>query len=266
MDLTDDYEGYRDIRSRSPVDRNQRIRTTTGNSDLPYSHREAPASPGAARQQPQQQKQIDEPLPGTVVFVTGLSTRTANTDLEAIFSKQGGLTKVSVIYDPHSRESRGFAFVNFEQPSDAEVAIRNVNGIEIDGRTIKAELAKRRRPRTPTPGRYFGEKKRGPDPRVDPYPRQRPIPDYRDAYRDSFHQDPYYRSRGGYSPPPPPYRYDRYPPARDPYARAGYERRSPPPPPPRGYDRTYDRRSPPRHQYLPTSTGMHYDPNPRPRY
>ncbi|KAG5463170.1 MAG: hypothetical protein BJ554DRAFT_1324 [Olpidium bornovanus] len=67
------------------------------------------------------------------------------------------VTKVSVITDPHTRESRGFAFVTFDNPDGAENAVQSANGIELHGRTMKIEIARSTRPRTPTPGRYVGD-------------------------------------------------------------------------------------------------------------
>lgn len=63
--------------------------------------------------------------------------------------------------DPHTRESRGFGFIRMATAEDAERAMTSINGTEIDGRVITVEKAKRSRPRTPTPGRYYGPPKRG---------------------------------------------------------------------------------------------------------
>ena len=50
--------------------------------------------------------------------------------------------------DPRTRESRGFAFVTFEEPAAAEEAISALNGTTLDERTITVEKAKRGRART----------------------------------------------------------------------------------------------------------------------
>ncbi|KAI8979472.1 hypothetical protein BDF20DRAFT_869792 [Mycotypha africana] len=63
--------------------------------------------------------------------------------------------------DPHTRESRGFGFIRMANPDEADRAMQGVSGTEIDGRIVTVEKAKRSRPRTPTPGRYFGPPKRG---------------------------------------------------------------------------------------------------------
>lgn len=50
--------------------------------------------------------------------------------------------------DPRTRESRGFAFVTFEEVSDAQSAMSALSGTTLDNRTISVELAKRGRART----------------------------------------------------------------------------------------------------------------------
>ena len=83
------------------------------------------------------------------------------------------------MYDPHTRESRGFGFVTMETPQGADEAIATLNGSELHGKTMSIEKvyivifvllslskriptsqARRGRARTPTPGRYYGPPKR----------------------------------------------------------------------------------------------------------
>ena len=63
--------------------------------------------------------------------------------------------------DPHSKESRGFGFVNMVTGEQADAAKEGLQGEVIEGRTLSIEKARRSRPRTPTPGKYFGPPKRG---------------------------------------------------------------------------------------------------------
>lgn len=47
--------------------------------------------------------------------------------------------KAQVMYDPHSRESRGFGFVTMESAEEADAAIAAMNGAELMGKAISVE-------------------------------------------------------------------------------------------------------------------------------
>ena len=55
--------------------------------------------------------------------------------------------------DPATRKSRGFAFVTFEDPRDAEDAVKEMDGRELDGREVTVNIA---RPRPPQGGSSRG--------------------------------------------------------------------------------------------------------------
>ncbi|KAG9308962.1 hypothetical protein JVU11DRAFT_11264 [Chiua virens] len=98
--------------------------------------------------------------PGNNLHVSGLSHRVDTRDLEQTFAKIGRVKKASVMYDPHTRESRGFGFVTMETAEEADAAITALNATEIMGKIATVEKARRGRARTPTPGRYYGPPKR----------------------------------------------------------------------------------------------------------
>ena len=93
--------------------------------------------------------------------MTGLSSSLRDDELRELFQQHGEVENASIVRDPHSRDSRGFGFVNMVSPEDADIVIEKLNGFELQGRNISIEKAKRNRPRTPTPGRYQGPPKRG---------------------------------------------------------------------------------------------------------
>ncbi|XP_038690446.1 serine/arginine-rich splicing factor SR45a-like isoform X1 [Tripterygium wilfordii] len=100
--------------------------------------------------------------PGNNLYVTGLSTRVTNADLEKFFSKEGKVLECHLVTDPRSRESRGFAFVTMETVKEADRCIKYLNRSVLEGRLVTVEKAKRKRGRTPTPGKYYGARdKRG---------------------------------------------------------------------------------------------------------
>ncbi|KAH8513396.1 hypothetical protein H0E87_006608 [Populus deltoides] len=98
----------------------------------------------------------DASNPGNNLYVTGLSTRVTSSDLEKYFSGEGKVLECHLVTDPRTRESRGFAFVTMETVEDANRCVKYLNRSVLEGRVITVEKAKRKRGRTPTPGRYQG--------------------------------------------------------------------------------------------------------------
>ncbi|XP_062029996.1 serine/arginine-rich splicing factor SR45a-like isoform X1 [Rosa rugosa] len=146
---------------------------------------------------------VDANNPGNNLYVTGLSTRVTSADVEKFFNKEGKVLECHLVTDPRSRESRGFAFVTMETVEDAERCIKYLNRSVLEGRLVTVEKAKRKRGRTPTPGRYQGLRdKRDAG-------RDRGDRDYGDRDRD---RDRDRRRSRSYSPRR---RKDREPPSRD---------------------------------------------------
>ena len=77
------------------------------------------------------------------LHVGNLSWGTTESALEELFSKYGKVTSVSVIKDRRTGRSRGFAFVEME---NADEGIKNVNGLEFQGRSLKVSKATARKP------------------------------------------------------------------------------------------------------------------------
>ncbi|XP_058199440.1 serine/arginine-rich splicing factor SR45a-like isoform X2 [Rhododendron vialii] len=119
---------------------------------------------GSRRSRSRSRDSVGAVNPGNNLYVTGLSTRVTNSELEKYFSREGKVTECQLVTDPHTKESRGFAFVTMETNEDAERCIKHLNRSVLEGRLITVEMAKRKRGRTPTPGRYQGLRdKRGRD-------------------------------------------------------------------------------------------------------
>ncbi|EPS34207.1 hypothetical protein POX_a00820 [Penicillium oxalicum] len=110
---------------------------------------------------------------GSNLFVTGIHPRLTESDISRLFEKYGDVSSCSIMLDPHTKESRGFGFVNMSTAEQADAAKEGLQGEVIEGRTLSIEKARRSRPRTPTPGKYFGPPKRddgrGPPRRGDRY-------------------------------------------------------------------------------------------------
>ncbi|TIB05058.1 hypothetical protein E3P96_01449 [Wallemia ichthyophaga] len=102
--------------------------------------------------------QNDNPQ-GCIVHVSHMHVGVDDQLLTEHMSSSGKVLKVVIMLDPHTRESRGFGFVTFENPSEADDAIEKLHLSQILGKTITVARARRGRPREPTPGQYIGPPK-----------------------------------------------------------------------------------------------------------
>ena len=81
----------------------------------------------------------------STVYVAGLTNEVDQAILHGAFIPFGEIAEVSLpkpelrsSTDPH----RGFGYVEFEDPSDAEAAIDNMDGAELYGRVLTVAVAK----------------------------------------------------------------------------------------------------------------------------
>jgi cold-inducible RNA-binding protein len=78
----------------------------------------------------------------TNIFVGNLSFHTTQEDLMATFSQYGNVERVNIVTDRDSGQSRGFAFVEMTERRDAETAISQLNGAELNGRVMNVNEAR----------------------------------------------------------------------------------------------------------------------------
>ncbi|MDQ2712024.1 MAG: RNA-binding protein [Acidobacteriota bacterium] len=78
----------------------------------------------------------------TNIFVGNLSFKTTQEDLMAAFSQYGNVERVNIVTDRDSGQPRGFAFVEMSERRDAETAISQLNGAELNGRTMNVNEAR----------------------------------------------------------------------------------------------------------------------------
>lgn len=56
-------------------------------------------------------------------------------------AKHGPLTEVTLVTDPKTSKPKGFAFVQYRKPTDAALALKNMNAKAIGGRTVAVDWA-----------------------------------------------------------------------------------------------------------------------------
>ena len=83
----------------------------------------------------------------TKLFVGKLSFSTTPVDLEALFRQAGAVASVAIISDKFSGQSRGFGFVEVGSQAEAQTAMAQFNGYELQGRALPVNEAKPQAPR-----------------------------------------------------------------------------------------------------------------------
>jgi RNA recognition motif-containing protein len=79
------------------------------------------------------------------LFIGSLAWSTTDEGLLEFFSQFGKVLSASVVRERDSKRSRGFGFVEFENDADADKAIAEGNGKELDGRSVTINEARSRR-------------------------------------------------------------------------------------------------------------------------
>ncbi|KAI8842615.1 hypothetical protein BJ741DRAFT_591415 [Chytriomyces cf. hyalinus JEL632] len=77
----------------------------------------------------------------TKLFVGNLSWGTTDDSLVQAFSAYGSVTDAIVLKDRETGRSRGFGFVTMESADAAQAAIDALNEQDLDGRTVRVNIA-----------------------------------------------------------------------------------------------------------------------------
>jgi len=85
------------------------------------------------------------------MYVGNLSYSVTEDDLKALFSEFGKVESVNIIKDKFSGRSKGFGFVEMPDNSEADKAIKALNGTNLKERDIKVNQAKPRSDRSRKP-------------------------------------------------------------------------------------------------------------------
>jgi len=83
------------------------------------------------------------------IFVGNLNYGITEEDLREIFEEYGELSSVKLISDKFTGKSKGFGFVEMADADEAKKAIEELNGAEVEGRTmvVNESIEKKREPR-----------------------------------------------------------------------------------------------------------------------
>jgi RNA recognition motif-containing protein len=79
------------------------------------------------------------------IYVGNLSYNVDENDLRNIFEEYGIVSSVRIIKDKYSGKSKGFAFVEMSDNNEANKAIEELNGGELDNRKVVINEARPKR-------------------------------------------------------------------------------------------------------------------------
>ena len=82
------------------------------------------------------------------IYVGNLSYRMTDDDLRAAFEPFGEVDSARVISDRETGRSKGFGFVEMADGEQAQAAIDQLNGSELEGRSVTVNEAKPRQDRS----------------------------------------------------------------------------------------------------------------------
>ena len=85
------------------------------------------------------------------LFVGSLSYNVKEDELKELFATVGTVVSASIIMDRDSGQSKGFAFVEMSSDAEAQAAITQLSGKELDGRSIVINEARPKEDRGPRP-------------------------------------------------------------------------------------------------------------------
>jgi len=76
------------------------------------------------------------------IYVANLGFNMNDESLRGLFKDFGSVSSAKVIVDKFSSQSRGFGFVEMSDENAAQKAVKELNGIMVDGKSIKVSEAK----------------------------------------------------------------------------------------------------------------------------
>ena len=79
---------------------------------------------------------------GKKLYVGNLPYSVGDSDLQRLFEAHGSVVSAQVIMDRDTGRSKGFGFVEMGSDSEAQAAIADLNGKEVEGRSLTVNEAR----------------------------------------------------------------------------------------------------------------------------
>lgn len=87
------------------------------------------------------------------IYVGNLSYQVSDQELQEVFEEFGDVVSAKVIKDRETGRSKGFGFIEMTDDADAQTAIDELDGREINGRAVKVNKARPKQPAGSQQGR-----------------------------------------------------------------------------------------------------------------
>eukprot|EP00794_Sanderia_malayensis_P010804 gene10804-11958_t len=82
------------------------------------------------------------------IFIGGLPYELTEGDIICVFSQYGEIVNINLVRDKKTGKSKGYGFIAYENQRSTILAVDNLNGIKLGGRTIRVDhVEEYRRPK-----------------------------------------------------------------------------------------------------------------------
>src|SRR5712692_3149823 len=85
---------------------------------------------------------LNDILTVCVAAAIAVAFATSSDRLREVFAQAGEVESATVVMEQDTGRSRGFGFVEMTTAEEADAAVKKFNGQDMDGRTLKVEIAK----------------------------------------------------------------------------------------------------------------------------
>jgi len=88
----------------------------------------------------------NKPVMNPTVYLSNLSYKRDRNGLIRLMAGYGKVKHIHIIMEPTTGQSRGMAFIEMSSVAEAKKAIEGLNGLQVDGRLLKANYATSTKP------------------------------------------------------------------------------------------------------------------------
>lgn len=84
------------------------------------------------------------------LYVGNIAFTTKEEELKDFFTAAGTVTSAKIIIDRETGKSRGFGFVEMSNADEAQAAVEQLNGKDLNGRQLRVNIAQEKQNKKPS--------------------------------------------------------------------------------------------------------------------